>query len=138
MEHSLQRPLSPGLRLLFVVSALGTLATSVGGIFAPKLIADLSGLPGVDIPVYQQAGALTFGQCVAAFLSVRASRWDEVRIPAAASFAFGLLTSIGGLYYYVLLQGAVGPYLLVGVPLAVLFTLAFGYYLWTYRQRVGR
>ncbi len=134
----MERPISSGLRLTFALSALAAFVPAVLSVFAPKLVADLSGLPGVDLPVYQQAGALTLGYAVASFLCLRATTWDEVRIPVVFNLAFALPTVLGGSYYYVVFKGVVGPYLLATVALAIFFTLAYAYYLWTYAKQGGK
>lgn len=125
-----------GLRLVFIISAIAATLYGVGAIVAPKFVADLSGLPGQDLPVYQQAGALSLGPALISILALRATTWDQVRIATAGLFVNVLLSAIGA-FFYVVLQGVVSPALVVILVYTVYASIAFGYYLWVFRGRRG-
>ena len=126
-----------GLRLVSGTSAVVALIYGVSAIVAPGLVASLAGLPGVDLPVYQQAGGLTLGAAVASYLILRTSRWDQVQVAVAGLFVNVLLSALGA-FYYVVLQGVVSI-ALVGILIYTSYaSAAFGYYLWAFRETVAR
>lgn len=128
--------LPSGLRLAFALSSVVFAIYAVPSILVPKRVADVSGLPGVDLPVYQQAGAFALGYAVALALSLRAVKWEEVRIPVVFSITAAALSAIGA-FYYVVLKGVVTPGLVVILVSATYLTVACTYYLWAYTRQQG-
>ena len=124
-----------GLRLASGISAVVALIYGVSAIVAPGLVASLAGLPGVDLPVYQQAGGLTLGAAVASYLILQASRWEQVRVAVAGIFVNVLLSALGA-FYYVVWQGVVSVALLGILIYTTYASVAFGYYLWAFRETV--
>jgi hypothetical protein len=125
-----------GLKLTFLVSAVGGLGFALSSMAAPDLVATLSGLPGKDLPVYQQAGAEILGYSVASFLSWRASRWDQVRIPIVFGLTFSTLSALGA-FYYVVLKGVATSALIAVLIFSAFLAVALGYYLVTLSRREG-
>jgi hypothetical protein len=128
--------LPSGLKLTFLLSALGGLGFALSSMAMPDLVASLSGLPGKDLPVYQQAGAAILGYSVASFLSWRASRWDEVRIPIVFGLTFSSLSALGA-FYYVVLKGVATSALIAVLIFSVLLAVALAYYLVTLSKQEG-
>ncbi len=128
--------LSNGLKLTFLFSTLGGLGFALTSMAVPALVASLSGLPGKDLPVYQQAGAAILGYSVASFLSWRATRWEQVRIPVIFGLTFSALSALGA-FYYVVLQGVATPALILTLLFSLVLALALAYYLYTYSKLEG-
>jgi hypothetical protein len=128
--------ISPGLRLTFLFSTLGGLGFALASMAVPSLVAALSGLPGKDLPVYQQAGAAIFGYSVASFLSWRATRWEQVRIPVIFGLTFSALSALGA-FYYVVLQGVATPALILTLLFSIVLAAALAYYLLAYTKKEG-
>ena len=117
-----------GLRLTFWFSVLGGLGFGISSIVVPELVASLSGLPGKDLPVYQQAGGAVLGFTIGSLLCLRATRWEQVRIPMIALGAFSLLSALGA-FYYVVLKGVVTSALVVVLVYSIVLTAGLAYYL---------
>ncbi len=128
--------LSTGLKLTFLFSTLGGLGFALTSMAVPAMVASLSGLPGKDLPVYQQAGAAILGYSVASFLSWRATRWEQVRIPVVFGLTFSTLSALGA-FYYVILQGVATPALILTLFFSLALTAALAYYLFTYSKPEG-
>ncbi|MBI3536918.1 MAG: hypothetical protein HY070_05095 [Chloroflexi bacterium] len=125
-----------GLRLALLLSGLEGLVLAITSMGAPKLVADLSGLPGQDLPVYQQAGAAALGYALQSLLSFRAKNWEQIRIPVFVGFIVVLFTALGA-FYYVVLLGVAKPYLIFILAFSIYLTAAFAYYLWSYSKQTG-
>lgn len=118
-----------GLKLTFIFVMLEGLFLGLTSMLVPQLVASYSGLPGKDLPVYQQVGASAVGYSILVFLCARAKAWAEVRIPVIAVLFVEIITSAGS-FYYVVLQGVMTPYLILILVLSVCFAVALGYYLY--------
>jgi hypothetical protein len=119
--------LPTGLRFTFLLGAIGGLAFAVSSMAVPDVIANLSGLPGKDLPVYQQAGGAVLGYTVGAFLMWRAANWEQIRIALLAALTFTALSALGAIYY-VVLKGVVTGALVVVMLYSIFLTVAYGYY----------
>lgn len=128
--------LPAGLKFTFLVSAIGGLGFALSSMAVPDLVASLSGLPGKDLPVYQQAGAAILGYSVASFLSWRASKWDQVRIPIVFGLTFSGLSALGA-FYYVVLKGVATSALIAVLIFSIYLAVALGYYLVTLSKQEG-
>lgn len=132
--RQMKSEISTGLKWTFILVTIEGLFFGLISMLAPAWVASLSGLPGKDLPVYQQAGANAFGYAVIVFLCSRARNWAEVRISTIAVFILEILTTMGAGYYVVLL-GVATSYLILILVFSILFAVAFGYYLWQYEMR---
>ncbi len=128
--------LSSGLRLTFLVAWIGGLIFAVTSLAVPDLVASLSGLPGKDLPVYQQAGGAILGYTVGAFLMWRASNWEQVRISLLSALTFATLSALGA-FYYVVLKGVVTGALVVVLLYSIFLTVAYGYSWWKHSKQGG-
>lgn len=128
--------LPTGLKFTFLVSAIGGLVFALSSMAVPDWVASLSGLPGKDLPVYQQAGAAILGYSVASFLSWRASNWDQVRIPIVSGITFSALSALGA-FYYVVLKGVATPALIAVLIFSIYLAVALAYYLITLSKQEG-
>jgi hypothetical protein len=126
--------IEPGLKIVFVIGALGSLLTGGLSVVIPLTVIALAGIDPAALPGVQQAGAATLGYFVGALLALRAKYWDEVRIIVAASVTFTILSTIGA-FYYVVLQGVVSLGLIVILIASLILTVGFLYYLWKAAQR---
>ena len=122
-----------GLRLTFILVTIEGLFLGLTSIFVPQMVAGLSGLPGKDLPVYQQVGGSAVGYAILVFLCSRAKTWSEIRIPVIAVLFVEIITTLGS-FYYVVLQGVVMPYLVLILALSLCFAIAFAYYLWQFSK----
>lgn len=125
--------LPSGLRFTFLVAWVGGLVFALTSLAAPDLVARLSGLPGQDLPVYQQAGAAVLGYTVGAYLMWRAASWEQVKIALLAAFTFALLSALGA-FYYVVLQGVVTSALVAILVYSIFLAASYGYYWWSQSQ----
>ena len=132
--HSATNSLPNGLKFTFLIAAIGGLAFAVSSLAIPDVIASLSGLPGKDLPVYQQAGGAVLGYTVGAFLMWRAANWEQIRIALLAALTFTALSALGALYY-VVLKGVVTGALVVVMLYSIFLTLAYAYYWWKQSSR---
>jgi hypothetical protein len=128
--------LPAGLKLTFLFSTLGGLGFALTSMAVPSLVASLSGLPGKDLPVYQQAGAAILGYSVASFLSWRATSWQQVRIPVIFGLTFSALSALGA-FYYVVLQGVATLALILVLVFSLVLAVALTYYLFTFSKQEG-
>jgi len=135
--QSATNSLPTGLKFTFLISAIGGLAFAVSSMAIPDVIANLYGLPGKDLPVYQQAGGAVLGYTVGAFLMWRAANWDQVRIALLAALTFTTLSALGALYY-VVLKGVVTGALVVVMLYSIFLTVAYGYYWWQHPSQGER
>lgn len=117
-----------GLRLTFWLALVGGLGFGISSIVVPDLVASLSGLPGKDLPVYQQTGGAVLGFTIGSLLCVRATRWEQVRIPMISLGTFSLLSALGA-FYYVVLKGVVTSGLVVVLVYSIALTAGLAYYL---------
>ncbi len=122
-----------GLRLTFWLSVLGGLGFGLASIAAPDVVAKLSGLPGQDLPVYQQAGGAILGFTVASWLCLRATKWSQVRIPMTGLVTFSLLSALGA-FYYVVLKGVVTQALVAVLVYSALLSYGLAFYLLKFRN----
>ena len=125
-----------GLRLALLLSGLEGLVLAITSLGAPKLVADLSGLPGADLPVYQQAGAAALGYALQSLLAFRAKNWEQIRIPVIVGLVVVLFTALGA-FYYVVLLGVVKPYLVFILAFSIYLTAAFAYYVSSHSKQEG-
>lgn len=132
--QQMRSEISRGLKWIFILVMIEGLFFGLTSMLAPAWVASMSGLPGKDLPVYQQAGANAFGYAVIVFLCSRAKVWAEVRISTIAVFILEILTTMGA-FYYVVLLGVATSYLILILVFSVLFAVAFGYYLWHYEMQ---
>jgi hypothetical protein len=123
-----------GLRLTFWFSLVGGLGFGITSIAVPDLVARLSGLPGKDLPVYQQTGGAILGFTIGSLLCLRATRWEQVRIPMIALGTFSLLSALGA-FYYVVLKGVVTSALVVVLVYSIVLTAGLAYYLMVSRNK---
>jgi hypothetical protein len=122
-----------GLRLTFWLSVIGGLGFGLTSIAVPDLVAKLSGLPGQDLPVYQQTGGAILGFTVGSWLCLRASKWEQVRIPMTGLLTFSVLSALGA-FYYVVLKGVVTSALVIVLIYSILLSAGLGYYLLKFRN----
>ena len=134
--QSTMNGLPVGLKWTFLISAIGGLGFAMSSMAAPDLVASLSGLPGKDMPVYQQAGAAILGYSVASFLSWRSTKWDQVRIPIIFGLTFSALSALGA-FYYVVLKGVTTSALIAVLIFSAFLAVALGYYLVTMSKKEG-
>ena len=122
-----------GLKWTFLIAAIGGLVFALSSMAVPDLVASLSGLPGKDLPVYQQAGAAVLGYTVGAFLMWRAVNWEQIRVALISALTFAALSALGALYY-VVLKGVVTGALVGVLVYSTFLTVAYGYYWWKYSK----
>ncbi len=122
-----------GLRSTFLIAWIGGLVFAVTSLAVPDLVASYSGLPGKDLPVYQQAGGAILGYTVGAFLMWRAASWDQVRISLIAALTFAALSALGA-FYYVVLKGVTTPALIVVLLYSIFLTVGYCYYFWDHSK----
>lgn len=122
-----------GLRLTFWLSVIGGLGFGLASLAVPDLIAKLSGLPGQDLPVYQQTGGAILGFTVGSWLCLRASKWEQVQIHMTALLTFSAMSSLGA-FYYVVLKGVVTSALVTVLLYSILLSVGLGYYLLKFRN----
>lgn len=125
--------LPAGLKFTLLVSAIGGLGFALSSLAVPDLVASLSGLPGKDLPVYQQAGAAVLGYTVGAFLMWRAASWEQIRIALLSALTFTTLSALGA-FYYVVLKGVVTGALVTVLLYSIFLTVAYGYYWWKHSK----
>ncbi len=94
------------------------------------MVASLSGLPGKDLPVYQQTGGAILGYTVTASMMWRAANWEQVRISLIGALTFVTLSA----FYNVALMSVAKPYLILILLFLVLFEIDFGHYLWRFEK----
>lgn len=124
-----------GLRLTFWLSVIGGFVFGLASIALPDLVARLSGLPGQDLPVYQQTGGAILGFTVGSWLCLRASKWEQVRIPMIALLTFSAMSALGA-FYYVVLKGVVTSALVTVLIYSILLSIGLGYYLLKFRNNM--
>lgn len=127
--NSTMTGLPAGLKWTLLVSTIGGVAFAATSLLVPDLVASLSGLPGKDLPVYQQAGGAVLGYTVGAFLMWRAATWEQIRIALLSALTFSTLSALGA-FYYVVVKGVVTGALGGILVYSIFLTLAYGYYLW--------
>ena len=132
----MNQSLPAGLKLTFLYSSVGGLVFAVASMAVPAMVAALTGLPGKDLPVYQQAGAAVLGYSVASVLSWRAASWEQVRIPMVFGLTFAALSALGA-FYYVVLQGVASPALIALMLFSAVLAVALAYFLWQFSQTSG-
>lgn len=132
----MKNPFPFGLRLALLVSGVEALLLALSSMLTPTLVANLSGLPGKDLPTYQQAGAAALGYSLMALLSLRAENWEQIRLAVKSRFLVELFTALGALYY-VGLVGVVKPYLIFMLAVSTYLTIALAYYIWDYSKQEG-
>jgi hypothetical protein len=115
------------------LSVIGGLAFGIASLVAPDMVARLSGLPGQDLPVYQQAGGAILGFTVASWLCLKATKWSQVRIPITGLVTFSALSALGA-FYYVVLKGVVTQALVSVLIYSAVLTYGLAYYLWQFRN----
>ncbi|HLF27567.1 MAG TPA: hypothetical protein VJG32_14630 [Anaerolineae bacterium] len=121
--------LPAGLRLTFTMGAVISSVIAVACMLFPAEVAKFTGLnqDGFTLPVFQQSGAAVLGYALAALLSLRATRWEEVRIAVLGSLAFAAFSTAGA-FYYVVLQGVATTGLVLLLIYSLLLTVGLGYY----------
>ena len=135
--QSATNALPTGLKFTFLIATIGGLAFALTSLAVPDVIASLSGLPGKDLPVYQQAGGAVLGYTVGAFMMWRAANWEQIRIALLAALTFTALSALGALYY-VVLKGVVTGELVAVLLYSVFLTVAYGYYWWKHSSQGER
>lgn len=108
---------------------IGGLVFALTSLAVPDLVAKLSGLPGQDLPVYQQAGGAVLGYTVGAFLMWRAATWEQIRIALLAALTFAALSALGA-FYYVVIKGVATSALIAILIYSLFLTLSYGYFWW--------
>ncbi len=116
-----------GLKYVMVLGAVASFITSVPSLLIPAVVVQLSGLDPKAIPAIQQAGALTFGYCIAWLFCLRATRWEQVKITVASAAVVFALSAIGA-FYYIAFQGVVSLGLVVILAVSILMTVLCAYY----------
>ncbi len=119
-----------GLRLTFLVAWVGGLVFALTSLAIPELVARLSGLPGQDLPVYQQAGGAVLGYTVGAFLMWRAANWEQIKIALLAALTFAALSALGA-FYYVVLKGVATSALISILIYSTFLTVSYAYFWWS-------
>ena len=133
-DHSVMKtPFPMGLRLTFWLSVIGGLGFGLASIAVPDLVAKLSGLPGQDLPVYQQTGGAILGFTVGSWLCLRSSKWEQVRIPMTALLTFSAMSALGA-FYYVVPKGVITSALVTVLLYSILLSVGLGYYLLKFRN----
>jgi hypothetical protein len=122
-----------GLKFTLLVSAIGGLGFALSSLAVPDLVASLSGLPGKDLPVYQQAGGAVLGYTVGAFLMWRAASWEQIRIALLSALTFTTLSALGA-FYYVVVKGVVTGALVTVLLYSIILTAAYVYYWWKHSK----
>jgi len=125
------KPIESGLKLVFLIGAVGSLLTGALSVLAPDFVTSISGLSPAAKPAIQQAGAATLGYFVMSLFALRATDWDQVRIVVAGSLTFTALSTLGA-FYYIFLVGVMTLGLIVILIASVILTVGFIYYLYKY------
>ena len=132
----MNKQIGSDLKTLFVIQLLGTGISGLLGMIYPSFIIGLSGLDPNSIPVMQQTGGLAMGYTIGAFLALRATTWEQVRVFVAAGLTANALSLIGAIYY-IFFVGVVTTGLVILLVIYVVLTVGF-IYAWRKYDRAGR
>jgi hypothetical protein len=124
----MDKPITSGLRFVFLVHMLVGLVFGLGYLIVPAMMTEWFNMPLTDEPYLRLVGAAILGYSATSMAGYRARKWAEVKIVVEGEFVWtGLAATLS---LWLLLDGTwptIG-WLLFG--LMALFFVAFGYYFW--------
>jgi hypothetical protein len=124
----MDKPIRPGLKVVFLVHALVGLIFGLGYLVIPVTVAGWFNMPLTDEPYMRLIGAAILGFSATSLVGFQAHSWEEVRIVVQGEFVWTGLAAM--LSLWLVLDGTwpVAGWLNFG--LMALFFIAFGYYYW--------
>lgn len=124
----MDKPITSGLKTLFLVHAVVGLVFGLGYLVIPATLAGWFNMPLTDEPYLRLIGAAILGFSATSLVGYLSRHWDEVRIAVQGEFVWTGLAALLSVWFVLDGTWPVAGWLIFG--LMALFFLGFGYYYW--------
>jgi hypothetical protein len=124
----MEKPITSGLKTLFLVHAVVGLVFGLGYLIIPATVAGWLNMPLTDVSYLQLLGAAILGYTATSTVGYLAHSWDEVKIVVQGEFVWTGLAAVLSLRF--VLDGTWPVAGWINFALMALFFLAFGYFYW--------
>ncbi len=122
----MDRPITSGLKSLFLVHAVVGLLFGLGYLVIPATVAEWFKMPITDEPYLRLIGAAILGFTATSTVAYQAHSWAEVKIVVQGEFVWTGLAAVLSLWFVLDGDWPVAGWIMFG--LMALFFLAFGYF----------
>jgi len=124
----MDKPISSGLKSLFLFHAVAGLVFGLAFLVIPATVAGWFSMPHTDEPYLRLLGAAILGFSATSVAGYLAHYWDEVKIVVQGEFVWTGLAAVLSLWFVLDGTWPAGGWVYFG--LMAIFFLAFGYVYW--------